>query len=284
MMPWQDRSGRIAPFKLCVFVGLLAPALWLCWQATTGDLGPRPYNEAIHVAGLWAIRLLLLSLAVTPLRTLLTWPRLVSVRRMVGVAAFAYAALHLGLYAVQQGLDLGHVASEIVLRFYLTIGFVGLLGLIALAATSTDGAIRRLGKRWRKLHRLVYPVAVIAVVHYFLQSRLDVTEPLLMAGFLVWLFAYRVAARVGKPGPATLAALAVGTAVATALGEAAWYAIGTGAPPLLVLQANLDVSYGLRPALWVLIATAAVVAAVLARKGLDRWPPRLQLGAAQRPS
>jgi sulfoxide reductase heme-binding subunit YedZ len=280
-LPWQDRAGRLSPLKLAAFVGILAPGLWLFWRAVTGDLGARPYDEAIHQSGLWAIRLLFVSLLVTPLRVQLAWPRLVTVRRMVGVAAFGYAFLHLGLYVADQGVDLVKVASEIVLRFYLAIGFVAVAGLAALAATSTDGAIRRLGKRWRRLHWLVYPIAVIAVVHYFLQTKLDVSEPVLMAGFLVWMLGYRLVARAGKPGIAVLVGLTVGTALLTAGIEAAWYALGTGADPLRVLRANLNVAFGLRPALWVGIAALAVVAVVIGRRALERWPLTPGFGAAR---
>lgn len=270
MMPWQDRSGRLSPFKLCALLAVLVPGAWLCWRALAGDLGPEPLKEAIRFTGLWTIRLLFVSLAVTPLRTVLTWPRLVTARRMIGVTTCGYALLHLGLYAVDQDLDLFHVASEIVLRIYLLIGFAALTGLAVLAATSTDGAIRRLGKRWRRLHRLVYPVAVIALTHYFLQSKLNVTEPVLMAGFLLWLFGYRLAARSGKPGVAALALLALGAGAGTAAIEAGWYAAATGVDPLRVLAANLDVSYGLRPALWVTATAVAVPLLVLVRAGLGR--------------
>ncbi len=278
--PWHDRIGRLSPLRLVVFASLLAPGLWLFWRAVAGDLGARPYDEAIHQSGLWAIRLLFVSLAVTPLRVLLTWPRLVTVRRMIGVAAFGYAFLHLGLYVADEGVDLVKVTSEIVLRFYLTIGFVAAAGLAVLAATSTDGAIRRLGKRWRRLHRLVYPIAILAIVHYFLQSKLDVTEPVLMAGLLVWLFGYRLVARAGRPGAARLFGLAVGAALITAGIETGWYAFGTGADPLRVLAAHLDVGFGLRPALWVAMVTLGVAAAALGRKTLDRWPLPLRLRAA----
>lgn len=289
MMPWQDRSGRLAPLKLLAFVGVLVPGLWLLGRTLAGDLGARPFTEAIQFIGLWTIRLVFLSLAVTPLRKLFTWPRLVTVRRTVGVAACGYALLHLSLYTVDQDLDLAHVASEIVLRVYLLIGFAALVGLVALGATSTDGAIRRLGKRWRRLHRLVYPIAVIALVHFFLQSKLNVTEPVLMAGLLTWLLGFRVLARRRTPGPAALGALALGAAVATAVIETAWYAVATGAMPLRVLAANLDVSYGLRPALWVLIVSLGVVLLVLGRKALHRarpWLPSIgaRLGEAREPS
>ena len=145
--PWNERNGRFSPLKAIVFAALFAPAAWILFQAATGMLEPKPVTEMIHRSGDWALRLILLSLLVTPLRKIAQWPKLIAVRRMVGVAAFAYALAHLSLYVVDQKFDLLHVASEIVLRFYLTIGFVALLGLGVLTATSTDAMIKRLGRR-----------------------------------------------------------------------------------------------------------------------------------------
>src|SRR4029077_8050886 len=119
---------------------------------------PKVVTEMIHLTGKWTIRFLLLSLLITPLMRGARYPKFVVVRRMVGVAAFAYATAHLGLYIVDQHYDLLHVASEIAQRFYLTIGFVAWLGLATLAATSTDAMIRRLGARWSALHKLVYGI------------------------------------------------------------------------------------------------------------------------------
>src|SRR6266849_5410790 len=129
-----------------------------------GWLQPQPYTAAIREIGLWTIRLIFIALAITPLRGVLQWSRLILVRRMIGVAAFAYALTHLSLYTADQMFDLVKVASEIVSRIYLTIGFAAVIGLSALAATSTDGMIRRLGGRnWQRLHRLVYLIALRAV-------------------------------------------------------------------------------------------------------------------------
>src|SRR4051794_40138137 len=196
--PWKDRNGRTSPLKLVVFAALFVPALWVAVAFASGWLGARPLNEAIHQLGLWTIRLIFLALAVTPLRHILQWSRLLVVRRMIGVAAFAYAIAHLGLYATDQAFDLAKIATEIALRIYLTIGFVAVLGLAALAATSTDGMIRRLGaRRWQRLHRLVYAIALLAVVHYCMQSKLDLWEPTIMAGGFSWLVFF---CSVGAPG------------------------------------------------------------------------------------
>ena len=124
--PWNERNGRFSPLKAVVFAGLFVPAAWIAYLAATGALEPKVVTEMIHRTGLWAIRFLTLSLLVTPLMRGARYTKLVSIRRMVGVAAFAYATAHLCLYIVDQHFALLHVASEIALRFYLTIGFVDL--------------------------------------------------------------------------------------------------------------------------------------------------------------
>jgi sulfoxide reductase heme-binding subunit YedZ len=256
MLPWLDRSGRFSPLKASCLLAVLAPAAWLAAQALAHDLGPEPLKEAIHQAGTWAVRLVLVTLAVTPLRRIGGWPRLILVRRMIGVAAMAYALLHLTLFIASQSFSPVRVVTEIALRFYLTIGFVAVLILVTLGATSFDAAIRRLGRRWNSLHRLVYVAATLGVIHFFLQSKADVSEPALMAGLFIWLMAFRLLDRAGgeRPGPWRLASLTLAVPLATALVEAAWYAVRNGVDPLLVLHANLSLAIGPRPAVWVLLA------------------------------
>src|SRR3954470_5215338 len=120
--PWMDYDGRTSPLKLAVFAALFVPALWVAVAFACGWLGSRPLNEAIHQLGLWTIRLIFLALAVTPLRHILNWSRLLVVRRMLGVAACVYAVGHLTLYAADQMFDPVKIATEIALRIYLTIG------------------------------------------------------------------------------------------------------------------------------------------------------------------
>jgi methionine sulfoxide reductase heme-binding subunit len=145
--PWSERNGRFSALKAIVFAGLFFPAAWIIYLALTGAVDPKVVTEMIHRTGQWAIRFLTLALLVTALMRGARYPKLVAVRRMVGVAAFFYAAAHLTLYVVDQHFALLHVASEIALRFYLTIGFIAWLGLAALAATSTDAMIRRSAAR-----------------------------------------------------------------------------------------------------------------------------------------
>jgi methionine sulfoxide reductase heme-binding subunit len=283
-MPFlRERSGRWSPEKIIAFTGAILPALWLAWRAFIGDLGPRPVDAAIHDAGSWAVRFLMIALAVTPARRIFAAPRLILMRRTLGVAAFAYAALHLCLYVVDQKFNLSKVVSEIALRFYLTIGFVTLVGLIALAATSTDGAVRRLGaQRWNNLHMLVYAVAVLAIVHFLLQTKIDISESIMIAGFLMWLFGYRALHRItGKVTAWHLGALAVAAAVLTALGEAAWYMFGTGVNAWRVFAVNLDVSMWPRPAIWVLAAGLAVLLGSLLWSALFPQAPNARRTSAR---
>ena len=141
--------------KIVAFVAAILPALWLAYQAAADELGARPVTEAIHQAGDCTLRFLLITLAVTPAQRIFNYPRLILARRTLGVASAGYAVLHFSLYLLDQHFDVFKVASEIALRIYLTIGALGLAGLLALASTSTDAAVSRLGSgRWHALHRL----------------------------------------------------------------------------------------------------------------------------------
>jgi sulfoxide reductase heme-binding subunit YedZ len=266
VLPWFDRTGRFSPLRFVVFWCVATPALWIAFEAWQGWLGSRPVNEAIHQTGAWAVRLLAVTLAVTPLKLALRWPKLIAVRRMLGLSVLAYALLHFGLYIFDQHFDLPHVAAEIVLRIYLAIGFVALAGLCVLGATSTDAMIRKLGANWTRLHRIVYAIAALGTVHFFMQSKLDVTQPIIMAGIFGLLMLYRVAQRVGGDLAApSWALLAVAAASVTALGEALWFNFSVGAPLDVVLGANLDFSFTIRPAWYVLGVGALLVFARISR-------------------
>ena len=259
-LPWLDRAGRLSRLKLATLMAVLAPALWMALEFLTGWLQPNPVTEAIHQSGTWAVRFVLVSLAVTPMRRIGRWGKLIAVRRMLGVAAFGYAGLHLALYIVQQHFDLVQVTEEIVSRSYLSIGFVALLGLGVLTATSTDGMIRRIGgKRWQALHRCVYALGGLALLHFMLQAKLDITQPTLMLGLFSILMGWRVlqARRLGE-SPSALIALAAVSSVVTALAEAAWYHVLNHLSLSDVLLANLSADDGLRPAAWVLVIGVGV--------------------------
>ena len=256
--PWRDRHGRLVPIKAAVLPALLLPGAVLAFWWASGVLGARPVHELILGFGLWTVRLVVLSLAVTPARAVFDWPKLLLVRRMVGVAALGYGLTHLSLYVVDQNFHLGMVVSEIVRRFYLTIGFVTLCGLSVLGATSTDAAVRRLGARWKRLHRSLYVLAALALLHYFIQSKANVSEAVMFAGFYVWLMAWRAVPAGWQRRVATLVALSVVAAVATAWIEFAWYAVATGINPWRVLAASETLRFGLRPAHWVLVVGLGV--------------------------
>ncbi len=258
-LPWYDYSGRFSPFKAAVFAALFVPGLWTASLFALDQLGARPLTEAIHEFGLWTIRLIFIALVISPARTVLQWPSLLQVRRMIGVAAFAYVLVHLSLYIADESFNLRTVVSEIVLRIYLTIGFTAILGLAVLSVTSTDGWQRRLGaRRWQKLHRIVYVIALLAVIHFFMQSKLDEWEPTVMAGIYGWLMGCRALGWYygrGKVPLWAMAGLALAAGIVTAIGEAFYLWVSMGAPFGLVLDANLSLETGLRPA-WVVLASA----------------------------
>ncbi|HEY1382033.1 MAG TPA: protein-methionine-sulfoxide reductase heme-binding subunit MsrQ [Dongiaceae bacterium] len=263
-LPWFDRTGRVSPFKTLVLVVLFLPGIYVAWQLATRGYA-RPYILANHDLGLWAIRLLFITLAVTPFRQSLGLPKVIQVRRMLGVATFCYALAHFTFYALDQSLRLWVVVREIALRYYLTIGFTGLLILLALAATSTDGMVRRMGgKKWAALHRFVYAAGALAVVHFFIQVKADVTEPLVMGGMFVWLMGWRLLARQDllRPGRASvvmLVLLAMVAATASAGAEAIYYHLKVGVDVARVLATNWSWGIGFRPA-WLVAAAGLAIA------------------------
>jgi sulfoxide reductase heme-binding subunit YedZ len=191
-----NRTSLDKSLKAVLFIGALAPFLVLLFDAFTGGLGADPVKSITHRTGWWTLTLLLVTLAVTPLRRVTGYNRLVQQRRMLGLFAFFYATLHFLTYVVlDQTLDFSYVGEDIAKRPYITIGFAAWLLLIPLAVTSTKASIRRLGKRWTQIHRLVYLVAVIGVIHFYWQVKKDVREPLIFAGILAVLLAFRAIPR-----------------------------------------------------------------------------------------
>ncbi|MHA1554749.1 MAG: sulfite oxidase heme-binding subunit YedZ [Alphaproteobacteria bacterium] len=268
-LPWLDRQGRFAPLKALALLLVAIPALWLLYRTLSMNLGPKPFTEAVHRLGDWTVYLLLITLAVTPARTLFEWPKLIQLRRMIGVAALSYVLFHFMLFFVDSKWNLFFVAKEIALRFYLTIGFVAISSLAVLGATSTDAMIRRLGAgRWNRLHKLIYPATFLAILHYYLQSKIDVSQPVLMSGFFFWLMGHRIMARYGwKRGLLPLLVLSLSAALLTVGAEALWYELMTGVGGKRLLLANLQFSFRISPAWWVLAAglTVTLVAEIRQR-------------------
>jgi len=262
----QDRRGRFSPLRAFTLAVLVIPGLRLAVLWATGGLGGRPVMEFTHGTGEWAVYCLLASLAITPLRQVLDWQKLIPLRRMIGVGAGCYAALHFSLYVIDHKFNLFIVVTEIARRFYLTIGFVTFLGLMALAITSTDAWVKKLGPRWKKLHRLAYPLAVLALFHYYLQSKADVGPAVFVTGLFAWEMIWRLTSRASRLQWWPLPLISVGAAMATAAIEFAWYGLATKINPVQVIEANLDLSYGPRPAVWVLLCGLAFSAIALVRR------------------
>ncbi|MPZ39345.1 MAG: sulfoxide reductase heme-binding subunit YedZ [Rhizobiales bacterium] len=260
---WRDRRGRVSALRIMLLAFLALPVALATHAFLTTGLGARPINDLIHRTGYWALVFLLVSLAVTPLARVGRFNGLIDGRRMIGVGAFVYAATHILLYTADQMFDLWKVASEIVLRLYLTIGFIALLGLIALAVTSTDAMVRGLGsRRWQRLHQLIYGIVLLALIHFFQQTKADVWVPTFAAGLFVWLMGYRLLMRWRKGAPSALAllALAVITSALVFAGEAVGIGLYYGVSPLLVLQSTFEFDLDLiRPGWLVLGAGLCVV-------------------------
>lgn len=274
LAPWADRRGRFDPLRASVFALLLAPGAAALWRLWSDRMGPEPEKAATHLTGEWTLYILLAALAVTPLRRTLGWGRPIALRRLIGVTAFAYVFAHLILYVLHENGDLAKAVSEIVSRTYLTIGFAALLGLAALAATSFDRAIRAMGAGWRRLHMLAYPLTALGILHHFMQSKLDVSHPALLAGVFAGLMLLRVRAVHRLPAAAALAAGAVFGGLASAGLEAGWHAAATGAPWARVLAGNLDFAYEVRPP-WIAAAILAAPLLWLGGRALARRAPAL---------
>ncbi|MCA3629755.1 MAG: sulfoxide reductase heme-binding subunit YedZ [Methylobacterium sp.] len=264
-LPWNDRQGRFAPLKALALAGVIAPGLWIGGHGLNGTLGAKPLEVALHETGLWAVRLLLVTLAITPLRLITGWGKLAQLRRMLGVAALAYTLVHLFLYVVQQRYDLVVVVLEIIRRFYLTIGFLALGAMVALGVTSTDGTIRRMGaESWNRLHRLIYPLTALAIFHAFLQAKINVSEEVVQIGVFLVLMAVRVLDKRRWLNAWALLALALLAVPLTAALEALWYGLATGVPWRRILDANLMLALAPRPALVVgMIALSLPLLALL---------------------
>jgi methionine sulfoxide reductase heme-binding subunit len=254
---------------------LLAPLAKAIFQANEIAHGARPLNELIHRAGFWALVFLGVTLAITPLRRILRYGNLVDVRRMLGVGTFCYIATHLALFFADQSYDPGKFIHEITHRVYLIIGAIAWIGLAALAATSTDGMVRRLGGlRWRRLHQAVYAIALLALIHYFQQTKADVTVPTFAAGLFLWLMAYRLLAwwqDTSELSTFSLVGLAIAVSVFTFAGEAIGIAIAFHVSPLRVLETIVDFDAGIRPG-WQVLAAGLMVAAIDAI--MARWRNR----------
>jgi sulfoxide reductase heme-binding subunit YedZ len=192
--------------KVLVFLLGLAPLFWLGWRAWDNHLTANPIEFITHYTGDWTLRLVVIGLAVTPLRKILNLPNLIRYRRMIGLFAFFYGCLHFLTWIwLDKFFDVHELWADVVKRRYITVGFTAFVLMIPLAVTSTAGWIRRLGgKRWQLLHRLIYVTAVCGVIHYYWLVKSDIRQPVLY-GFLVALvLGWRLWARAKTAAPPTV--------------------------------------------------------------------------------
>jgi sulfoxide reductase heme-binding subunit YedZ len=282
---WRDRRGRLSVLRFAVLALLLMPLAKAVFEAGAIAHGARPLNELIHRAGFWALVFLGVTLAVTPFRRIFRYGNLIDVRRMLGVGTFCYIAAHLALFFADQSYSPAKFFYEITHRVYLIIGAIAWLGLAALAATSTDGMVRRLGGlRWRRLHQVIYAIALLGLIHYFQQTKADVTVPTFAASLFFWLIGYRVLAwwqDTSELSTFNLLGLTIVVSLVTFAGEAIGIAIAFHVAPLRVLETVFDFDAGIRPGWQVLVAGLLVVAidAVMAR--LRSRAPRAREVAAE---
>lgn len=191
---WVTWVGKPLIFSLS-----LLPVLMLIVNAFSDGLGANPVETITHSTGEWGLRFLLITLAVTPVRRLSGWQWLQRFRRMLGLFAFFYVCLHFATYLVfDHFFDVATIWDDVLERPYITVGFIAFLLLIPLAITSTKSMMRRLGRHWQRLHRLVYPIAVLGVLHFLWLVKADLREPLLYAAVLALLLGYRLWLHYGR--------------------------------------------------------------------------------------
>jgi len=264
---WRDPSDRISALRIVTLICLLAPLGETIYDFDAIRLDPRPITDLIHRTGDWALIFLLVALAVRPSSRILRFNRLLDVRRMIGVGAFAYAAAHFTLYSVDLMFDWREIASEIVHRVRLTLGFVALLGLTVLTATSTNGMVRRLGsKRWQRLHQAIYLIGLLVLIHYFLRFKLIESTPIFATGLFGWLIGYRLLVWWGKSGDELLTwkllALSGMIAALTFITEAIALGIQASVSPLRVLESAFDFDFDMIRPGWLVLGAGLDVAAL----------------------
>ena len=243
--PWQDRQRKFSWLKASGFALALFPGLRFVYQFAVGDYGflPIALGGLVYWSGVWATVVLLMALAVTPVMTVLRWPALVDVRRIIGVTALVYTLVHVIFYFMLRSWNWPVILPELVARTSMVVGVISTIGLIVLGATSLDAVIRAMGtKGWQRLHNTNYVISALAVLHVVL-SRGNYPEQYLLGGLFVWLMAWRVLARYGRGAdPVALAILTVACSLFTALLEAGmmWGRRGYDVVSTLRLNFNPD--------------------------------------------
>ena len=187
--------------KPVLFILILFPSLLWAYQFVTGNLGVNPIEKLMDELGLMALRLIIITLMITTLSNIKPFKSIVVLRRMIGLFAFYYVCLHFSTYIVlDHFLDMQFIIQDIIKRPFITFGFISFLFLIPLASTSTNNMIKRLGfKLWKKIHYLIYPVAILASMHFYVLVRADKTEPVIYMGIIILLLLQRIFKRLTRP-------------------------------------------------------------------------------------
>ena len=187
--------------KPVLFILILFPSLLWAYQFVTGNLGVNPIEKLMDELGLMALRLIIITLMITTLSNIKPLKSIVVLRRMIGLFAFYYVCLHFSTYIVlDHFLDMQFIIQDIIKRPFITFGFISFIFLIPLASTSTNNMIKRLGfKLWKKIHYLIYPVAILASMHFYVLVRADKTEPVIYMGIIILLLLHRIFKRLTRP-------------------------------------------------------------------------------------
>ena len=192
----KTKNLKLKTLKVIAFAACLIPLGLLVYDGYTDGLGVNPIETITRSTGKWTLIFLLITLGVTPLRRITGWQAAIKFRRMLGLYAFFHASLHFTTYIwLDQFFDLMEIAKDIPKRPFITVGFASFVLLIPLAATSTSGMVRRLGKRWQHLHRLIYLIAIGGVIHYLWLVKADTRKPLIYGAILALLLGYRLLAK-----------------------------------------------------------------------------------------
>jgi sulfoxide reductase heme-binding subunit YedZ len=273
--PWQDRKRRFSWLKASTFALMFVPAVRAIYQSGIGEYGfLLSLGGLTYWSGVWATAILLMALAVTPALTILRWPALVDVRRMIGVTALVYTIVHIVIYFALRSWNFAAIANEMLTRLTLIVATLSTIGLIVLGATSLDAAIRYMGaKNWQRLHNTNYVISGLAILHVVL-ARGTYGEQYLLTGIFVWLMAWRVLAHYGKGTDArALAMLALRSSVFTALLEAGFLWGRRGYEPSSTLGNNFSLAYldniGVSPA-WQVLGFGLVFALAAAGREVLR--------------
>jgi sulfoxide reductase heme-binding subunit YedZ len=259
--PLYDRLGRFSPLKATVFILLFVPGLWFLALAMTDGLTPQPFGFIIYNSGVWAMWLLLLSLAVTPARHILRWPELIAVRRMTGLAGLGYTLFHVVIYFTLDRTSWATISADLK-RLTIILAIASTLGLLALAVTSFDAAIRRLGSRnWNRIHNLAYPAIGLAVLHFDMGPESLGGTPFVITGLYFWAMGWRGLNRVGRGTDAVwLLGLALAATAFSFAFEATWIRYYRGFTEFGTAEELWNAGLGLAATWQVLIVTLSVAA------------------------